>query len=242
MKLYAYCLADDLDTLPDSSRGISGAPIRLLKIDDIAVLVSDAEIDAVPVTRDNALAHASVVGSVLNQTTPLPFRFGSLVTEQQLRSYISSRKPALEKKLAHVRDCIEMSVKIIWQLPEDRENPPGENPAAEPLGAGTTFLAEKRREIRGDERRAAQAAEIASWLSEEVSGLTRDEHLTVRSSERLVLSAAHLVERVQLQHYRDKVAEARENRPDLHFLTSGPWPPYSFANIELEFETQFGVS
>jgi hypothetical protein len=75
-----------------------------------------------------------------------------------------------------------------------------------------------------------------------VSGLTRDEHLTVRSSERLVLSAAHLVERVQLQHYREKVAEARENRPDLHFLTSGPWPPYSFANIELEFETQFGVS
>jgi len=31
-------------------------------------------------------------------------------------------------------------------------------------------------------------------------------------------------------------------RPELHFLTSGPWPPYTFANIDLEFETQFGVS
>jgi gas vesicle protein GvpL/GvpF len=242
MKLYAYCLAEDLDTLAGSPRGISGAPIRLLKMDDIAVMVSDAEIDAVPVTRDNALAHAAVVGSVLDQTTPLPFRFGILVTEQQLRSYISSRKPALEKKLAHVRDCIEMSVKIIWQLPDDGNNPSQEIPAAHPQGAGATFLAEKRREILGDERRAAQAAEIAAWLSETVSGLTRDEQVTVRPSERLVLSAAHLVERVQVPHYREKIGEAREIRPELHFLTSGPWPPYSFANIELEFKTQFGVS
>jgi len=242
MKLYAYCLAADLDTLGDSPPGISGAPVRLLKIDDLAVLVSHAEIDAVPVTRNNALAHAAVVRSVLDQTTPLPFRFGSLVTEQQLRSYISNRKPALEKKLAHVRGCVEMSVKIIWQLPEDGNNQLQEIPVAEPQGAGATFLADKRRQLLGDERRAAQAAEIAAWLSETVSDLTRDEQVTVRSSERLVLSAAHLVERAQLRHYREKIGEARENRPELHFLTSGPWPPYSFANIELEFKTQFGVS
>src|SRR5215213_11666288 len=151
MKLYAYCLAEDLDTLAGSPPGISGAPVRLLKIDDVAVLVSDAEIDAVSVTRDNALAHAAVVRSVLDQTTPLPFRFGSLVTEQQLRSYISTRKPALEKKLTHVRACVEMSVKIIWQLTDDSTNP-SQNPsqkirAVELQGAGATFLAEKRREI-----------------------------------------------------------------------------------------------
>ena len=242
MKLYAYCLAKDLDTLASSPPGISGAPVRLLKIDDVAVLVSDAEIEAVPVTRDNALAHAAVVRSVLDQTTPLPFRFGSLVTEQQLRSYISARKPALEKQLTHVRGCVEMSVKIIWQFTEDTNNPSPEIPAAQLSGTGATFLAQKRREILGDERRGAEAAEIGAWLSETVSGLTRDEQVTVRSSERLVLSAAHLVERVRLQHYRERIGEARENRPELHFLTSGPWPPYSFANIELEFKTQFGVS
>jgi hypothetical protein len=35
---------------------------------------------------------------------------------------------------------------------------------------------------------------------------------------------------------------ARGERAELRFLTSGPWPPYSFANIDLEFKTQFGVS
>jgi len=58
----------------------------------------------------------------------------------------------------------------------------------------------------------------------------------------MILSAAHLVKRDKVGLYREKLAEMRQNRADLHFLLSGPWPPYSFANIELELKTQFGVS
>ena len=237
MKLYAYCLAED--AVDVSTTGISGAPVGLLKIDNLAVLISDTDIDVVPVTKENALAHAAVVRSLLDHTTPLPFRFGTLVTEQQLRNYVSARKPALEKKLAHVRGCVEMSVKIIWEAPTGKTT---EAPKAELQGAGTTFLAEKQRELLGDEQRAKHAAEISGWLREAVSGLTRDEQVTVWPSDRLLLSAAHLVERGNIPLYRAQIAEARKNRPELHFLVSGPWPPYSFANIELEFPMQFGVS
>ncbi|HKG59389.1 MAG TPA: GvpL/GvpF family gas vesicle protein [Pyrinomonadaceae bacterium] len=240
MKLYAYCLAENLDTLAQSPPGVSRAPVRLLKIDNLAVLVSDTEIDAVPATRDNALAHAAVVRSVLGETTPLPFRFGALVTEQQLRSYISSRKPALEKKLAHVAGCVEMNVKIIWEPSAEKKPQPAHQPG--PQGAGATFLEKKRREILGDELRASRSSEISAWLHDEISGLTRDEQVTVRPTEKLLLAAAHLVERVNIQTYRARLAETRESRSELHFLTSGPWPPYSFANIELEFETHFGVT
>ena len=61
---------------------------------------------------------------------------------------------------------------------------------AEALSVGTAFLAEKRREILGDEQRAAQAAEVSAWLREKVSSLIRDEQVTVRPSERLALAAA----------------------------------------------------
>jgi len=237
MKLYAYCLAEDLDALDHSPPGIDEAPVKLLKIENLAVLISETDLDAVPVTKENALAHAAVVRSILDQTTPLPFRFGTLVTEQQLRNYVSARKPALEKNLSHVRGCVEMSVKIIWETPTGKKP---ETPG--PQGAGTTFLAEKQREIFGGEQRAKQAAEISDWLREGVTGLARDEQVTVRPSEKLLLSAAHLVERVNVERYRAQLAEARKNRPELHFLVSGPWPPYSFANIELEFPMQFGVS
>jgi hypothetical protein len=239
MKLYVYCLTESvtLDQLPP---GISDLAVRILTIDDFAVLVSDFDSDAIPVTRENALAHAAVVRSVLDRTTPLPFRFGTLVTEQQLRSYIAAHKPSLKTNLDLVRGCVEMSVKIIWNVSQDDdvEREPGEGKQ----GIGARFLQDKRREILGDERRAAQAAEISTWLRESLVGLVRDEQVTTRPSEKLLLAAAHLVERTKIKQYRDRIAEARAKRPELHFLLSGPWPPYSFANIELEFKSQFGVS
>jgi hypothetical protein len=54
--------------------------------------------------------------------------------------------------------------------------------------------------------------------------------------------ADHLIEREDVQEYRTKMAQAVEERPEVRFMVSGPWPPYSFANIELEFSRQFGVS
>jgi hypothetical protein len=104
------------------------------------------------------------------------------------------------------------------------------------------FLAEKRREILGDERRTAQATEISTWLQENLNPLARDKQVTMRPGGKLVLSAAHLVERSKIGPYREKIARLREERPVLHFLLSGPWPPYTFANVELEFKSQFGVS
>jgi hypothetical protein len=235
MKLYAYCLIED--PFETTARGISGAAVRSLQIDELAVLVSDINSDTVSVTRENALDHAAVVRSVLDRTTPLPFRFGTLVTEQQLRSYISARKPALQTRFTHVRGCVEMSVKIIREVSdEDKTQVPDE------ITSGTSFLEEKRRELLGSEQKTAEANEIKTWLHQQVDGLIRDEQVTMRPSEKLVLAAAHLIERDKIGQYKGRLSTARKNRPELHFLFSGPWPPYSFANIELEFKTQFGVS
>ena len=237
MKLYAYCLVEDLETFDTSTRGLSGVAVRLLQFDELAVLVTDFDADTVAVTRENALDHAAVVRSVLDRTTPLPFRFGTLVTEQQLSSYISARKPALQTRFAHVRGCVEMSVKIIREVSGEIKTQ-----ARDEITSGTSFLEEKRRELLGSEQKTAEASEIETWLHEQVDGMIRDEQVTIRPSEKLVLAAAHLVERDKIGQYKGKMSAARKNRPELHFLLSGPWPPYSFANIELEFKTQFGVS
>jgi hypothetical protein len=232
MKLYAYCLTQGLDTLDHAPPGISDAKVSLLKHEELGVLVSNSETDVVSVTRDNALAHAAVVRSVLDRTTPLPFRFGTVVEEQQLKSYLTARKSALQTQLEHVRGCVEMNVKIIQQVQNDEPLPQEHRLVSE--GPGTAFLAEKRREIIGDERKAEHAAELSTLVRKALEGLIKDERITLRPSERLAFAAAHLVERSTVQTYREKMSEALKQRPELHFLVSGPWPPYSFANIELE--------
>lgn len=237
MKLYAYCLTEGIDSLPAPANGINGAAVRLLNAEAFSLLVSDFGGDTVQVNRHNALAHAAVVRSVLDQTTPLPFRFGTLVTEQQLASYVTSRRAALQAKLELVRGCVEMSVKIIW----DREWAE-EGPVEQPDKPGTAFLVEKRRELLGSEARTEEAKKIAGWLEDRLGDAVREKDCKTNTTSKLLVTAAHLVPRASLDEYRDRMEKAKVERPELHFLTSGPWPPYSFANIDLEFKTQFGVS
>ena len=241
MKFYIYCFAEGLDRLNKPPRGVSGARVQLLKIEDLAVLVSVRRADGLALTHKDAFAHNAVVRSVFKQTTPLlPFRFGQVLTGQQLRNYVSRHRQAIKARLAHVRGCAEMNVRMIGV----RENaPPPVVEPAKPVGPGTRFLLDKRKEFRGDEWRTAQTAELSKWFSEKLGNITRDQQIFVVPSERVVVAKAdHLVERSHIAEYRTKIARAIEERPETRFMVSGPWPPYSFANIELEFGSQFGVS
>ena len=239
MKLYAYCLCADLDTFDSSVSGVSGAAVRVMKVEDISVVVSDCE--AVAATQENMLAHAAVVRNVCTRTTPVPFRFGTLATERQLRSFITSNKVAIANRLAHLKGCVEMDLKTVWQSSNSASaNPDQPEPAP---GPGTAFLREKRRELLGDEQTAAQRAELSSLLAEELGDLIKEEKISPGSSENaLPARVFHLVEASKIREYLQKVQELREKRPELQLEVSGPWPTYSFANIELEFKPRFGVS
>jgi hypothetical protein len=242
MSLYLYCLVDDHVSVESAifsgpREGISGATVTSYCVGDFALLVSDFDGASVPVTRENVIKHAAVVSGVLPETTPLPFRFGTLATEEQLKSYLNSRSQALQAKFELVRGCVEMSVKIIWdrEWSEDARNEETGKP-------GTAFLAAKRREIIGSEARAKEAKKIARWLEDRLGDAVRDKASKTDFTGKLLVAAAHLVPRNLVDEYRERLKNARLERAELHFLASGPWPPYSFANIGLEVKTQFGVS
>lgn len=52
-------------------------------------------------------------------------------------------------------------------------------------------------------------------------------------SDRLLLNNSFLVERKKFPEFSEKVGELEEKHPELKFLYTGPWPPYSFVNIKI---------
>lgn len=237
MKLYLYCLAENIDLPAVPVSGISGARVDLITVEDFSLLVSEFEGDSVSVTRENVLNHDKVVRSVLNETTPLPFRFGSVVTRQQIAGYVNTHHANLKTNLARVRGCFEMGVKIISNTDQTDSGSKSDE-----IGPGAAFLYRKQREILGGEQRTEEAKQVAAWLHEQVHQLVRQEEVSLCPTEKLIVAAAHLVSRQEIAEYRERITEARKTRPELHFLVSGPWPPYTFSNIELEVKTRFGVS
>lgn len=240
MKLYAYCLSDEVTARAiESVKGIAGAKVRLLHCSEITAVVSDFDGEHVAITRESVLAHDRVVRQVLAETTPLPFRFGTVVGEGEFQSYLNSHHAALKAQLVRVRGCVEMSVKVTWNVDAVRQEAKRlgkqdeeEDEASRMMkGSGTQFLVAKRREILGEELLKESAARVAAWLAECVGDSVREAQVSVQPAKSLVVSAAHLVESARLEEYRAAVLRARSERDELHFLTSGAWPPYSFTDI-----------
>ncbi|HEX8747189.1 MAG TPA: GvpL/GvpF family gas vesicle protein [Pyrinomonadaceae bacterium] len=239
MTLYAYCLSDELsDSMLGDVAGVGGTGPRLLRYGDISVAVSEFEGERVEVARENVFAHERVVQYVLRHITPLPFRFGTLVTTAGLEEFLEASRARLIKSLEHVRGSVEMSVKIIWDAESIRRlglgaegSASGKQNETKLQGKGAAYLVAKRKRILGKEQLKERAKEIADWLTGTVGGAAFDRNVEVLPSESLVVRAAYLVRRELLGDYRQKLEAARVARPDLRFLTSGPWPPYSFSII-----------
>jgi hypothetical protein len=234
MNLYVYCLSDEVTAgAVENEVGVAGARPRLIEHAGISAVVSPLDDEKIAVTRENVLAHERVVRRVLTETTPLPFRFGTIVSEARLTSYLDSQQGSLKAQLERVRGAVEMSVKIIWR-PEaggsEAAGGGGEEEASE-AGSGTRFLLEKRRELLGEGALKERAEEVSAWLGRTVEGLVRESSVSLRPSENLILAASHLVERSLLADYRRALGCAKTERPELHFLTSGAWPPYSFISV-----------
>ena len=242
MKFYPYCLVGQRVGLPESLRGVDGREILQRDVGALIAILSECNEKKVELTRENVLRHDAVVRQVLEVVTPLPFRFGHLVTLDQLTGYVGSKSEILRAKLQHLHNCVEMSIKIIWNRRSDLRATNCDRQSIPAVGKGAAFLMSKRAEIQAEEANSTEVAAIAGWLKSVTDDLVRDEQVVVRPSEKLVLSASFLVDRTALGAYKKRTSQLERDRPDLHFLTSGPWAPYSFSNNDLEFKTHLGVS
>jgi len=234
---YVYCLSDEVTAeMLDGARGVAGCEPRLIEFDGISAVVSEFAETNIPVTREHVLAHERVVSRVLSHTTPLPFRFGTLAGHERLESYVVSQKSSLSLALERVRGAVEMSVKIIWNVEEAGQRAveleaEAVAKVAATAGAGTKFLLEKRRAIACDELLKERAERLQNWLEKAVNDVVKEAFVQMEPAEKLFLAASHLVSREKLADYRARVEKARGELPELHFLTSGPWAPYSFSSL-----------
>ena len=246
MSLYVYCVGEELsEESLNGLAGVGGAAVRVLRLGRLAAFVSEAEEASAAVTDENVMAHNRVNAAALAFSTPLPFRFGTRAAPERLAEYVSANEAALLEGLARVRGCVEMSVKLMSKGEAAGEaGTPFEPAGADaPLkssagaagsggGLGTAFLLAKRREMLGAEDSRRRAEELAAWLAAGLAGLVRDTEARLSPSEAIVVRAAHLVERGRVASYRERVRALRAGRRGVRLLTSGPWPPYSFAGLE----------
>lgn len=203
------------------------APVQTVDYDDLFVIVSETD-DSKPIaTRDGALAHDCVVRSVLAKTTPLPFRFGTLVSPDRLDEFVGFHREKLLRSLGKVSGCVEMSFKALRKGELfDAETALQETA---PAGPGTLFMESRRRVYIAQESFGLQAERFAHQLATHLKGCVVDAAVNLNPSEMIFLSAGHLVRRENELEYKRRIEEM--HKPEIEVLVSGPWAPYSFSDL-----------
>lgn len=244
--VYAYAVVPAGSRL-DPVAGVDGRPVELLSSGDLALVTSGVPDGLIrladPEASPEALAelaqeHDAVVRSALDVTgAVLPFRLGTVLTGADAgRRLLAERAGELGGRLDRVRGCREWGVRI-------RDTGPGSDSGgtaqdAEPsesVGVGTAYLRRRGAALAQERDRRAERCRVAARVDDALRALALDVAAGTRRGPDLVLDESYLVPVEAEQRFLAAVDEHGDRlAADGYALrATGPWPPYSFAAVDL---------
>ncbi|HET7623441.1 MAG TPA: GvpL/GvpF family gas vesicle protein [Gemmatimonadaceae bacterium] len=246
MAIYLYCLTEPGCEPLAELRGIAGERVRALGVTGrLGAWVSDLPEDPGPASTELVRVHDRVVRAALALETPLPARFGqSFESDAALERALQGRTDLLERSLDRVRGSVEMTVRIL--LAEAGDALPGrpfeggvgmgasvESRAGSPAieGAGRAYMARLRERQRVSAELQRQAEFLQARVARAVDGFARGEVCSPVMPGAQSIAISHLVAREAVREYRLAVASLSKGEAALRLMVSGPWAPYSFAQI-----------
>lgn len=191
--------------------------------------------------------HEAVLEHMMVQATIVPMRFGTLYSsETGVHTMLATHQDAFLALLKRLKGRREWGVKVYADMPTLRVQVCQNHPRILALTAeintqtaGLAHFLKKRREKLVLEE---VEAHIRAWVSSchEALRIHAEAHAwspvqEARSShtQRLAMNVAYLVPRAQEAAFREALAACQAKiEKEFHLDLTGPWPPYSFVNLE----------
>ena len=206
MNQYLYAIVDRMPAAwrPPVS-GLAHTSVVPRRVHEVVVLGS--LLDTVPPATPRTLAiHHDIVATVLEAPALVPFRYGTTVPAATLADWVGSHHAVMEAALGAVRDCVEMSVKLLrLDCAVD-----GRGRAGAEAGPGA-------RELQGLADALVERARLPQWR-----------YRPTGTAGNVAASIAFLVPRADLPGFLARIAPVASHASGVAVVPTGPWPPYSF--------------
>jgi hypothetical protein len=213
--IHVYGIVDELPELPQVA-GVDDAPLERQRLGDVELVISRSETPpAGEVSREAVLRHAEVVEELMRRSNALlPAQLGRMfANEDELSTAVRTRADDFARALERVRGCVEFGLRV--------HEPTTDRGEAQVPRSGAEYMQERLAEVR---RRDQLLAE----LHEPLARLSRATVVTPGAADGL--RAAYLVPKANVAAFSEAVQRLEHARPELTIVSTGPWPPYSFAD------------
>jgi Gas vesicle synthesis protein GvpL/GvpF len=212
--IYLYGITKPDACVPQCG-GLDDAPLAVARSSALGGLYSTHEhLDPRP--QPEALwRHEKVIEAAMETGPALPARFGTtFADEPALCAALEHDAPRLAGQLERLQGCVELAVRVT--LPD----------SAEPVPAtGRAYLETKLARLRRHETIAQQTLAPLT----ELAMRTRTDQGRAETEE---ICASYLVRRDRVPRFAEQVSALAAEHPDLALSCTGPWPPYSFVELE----------
>lgn len=260
---YVYAVTRPFDgVVPEGGgRGLDGEPPRLLRHGDLVAVVSPvpaADFDEAPLKAHledldwlagTARTHQNVITALTTVTSPLPLRLATVCRDDSgVRRLLESGHQRFATALDRLEGRIEWGVKVYAANPDPAPQAQAPAPSADTPGAGRSYLRQRLAQRRTRESASNRADALCRRIHSELSRTAerailhrlQDGRLSGRGGQN-VLNAAYLVPRTECEAFVERVHALTPGDPEdegVQVELTGPWAPYSFADIGEEDTAQ----
>ncbi len=193
-----------------------GKQLRSLKLGKAWVVVGrNAPLEATP---EALVAYDRVIRSIaLDVRALLPFRFGSTARdEDDLATLLAPFAASIERALARARDAVQFTLRVHGSPPKPRRTKTSKRKT------GTAWLEERREALRVHE---------IDPVTERTTRFVRDTRSERKARGDHIATVYHLVPKKNVKKWWAAVEEGSRLLQGVTLTTSGPWPPYAFAEL-----------
>lgn len=223
--------------------GLTGTSLYFVSYQDIAIAVSDFNLPKFTVTKELALNFAQVIETISRQFNLLPVRFGTfLKSDEQINHMIIKNYDSFLDHLFRIANKFEFGLKVLWDYEKGVEsikvkmesNPATAETYFSKKSIHTDYLFEKMMKHRLEEELIHFADQLIEDLSGHFENLEPVCKFKKMVTPQMVLDALFLVKKEEKDEFVAAIGKLKQQRPELSFLLTGPWPPYNFTEISID--------
>jgi len=252
---YVYCLATYGPCIERSlPPGLNGAAGRHILFKGIGVMISDLDSDRLGVNTMNVLAHQEVVKAALCiSKSVIPCRFGTLFPEDDSVLWLlKEHYEAIIDQLAKLEGKMEVSIQAIFSR---KIAPAGVEERMKLMKAGAIYLLKRKEQFDIIKSLKEEAERFSQKLDQVVSPFWSDvkvqkqlvgdnplnpfaQAFSKLVEKKLLLNVCYLVDQRDIPSFKFAYERFKGENSSLKLLYTGPWPPYSFADVDLSMDSQ----
>lgn len=241
--IYLYAITENLEEPLVALRGVDYAPLSYLHRGGLTAVVSErAELEITPTPR-RLWQHEQVVEGLMTNHAVLPVRFATVFPDvDTVLDRLVAFGANYQRDIERLRGCVELSLRVI-RLWEPYVGGDGMAEGTYPdLVMGSTkgqATAEKNGRAYNIARRSAALQRqsnrrrnegLAEIINRSLQPFTADHTIHIEETAGVLIKAAYLVDNASLANMQRAVRRLMRTHPNLHFLCTGPWPPYHFVD------------